>query len=534
VATVSTTVNGNATLPMRALCRARASAYLALACFFSSMMAAGSAMAAGGDLLDAIEFYYPALDHYFVTADAHEINLLDTGAFVGWQRTGLGFKVLDPATAVANVSPVCRFYGSPAAGLDSHFYSASPIECDQVKQRFPGVWLLESSNVFLVGLPDPSNGHCPSGTVPIYRSWNGRIDSNHRYTTDPAVQQSMIARGYIAEGYGSPPVVMCSPGTAASPPACTVVASDPAPPVGSSITLSAFCDGNAMSYMWTGCSSSGSTCSATSSSTGLRTYTVVGSNAVGPGAPAIINVFWSELPPPPVCNVSVTTNNDRPAVGSLAMLTASCGGNPTSYQWSGCNSNTETCLVRGTTPGAQSYSVIPINSGGSGPPASATVNWQSSASTPPGLCSQYPSILYSDLPWDFVSVHTSAYVDPPAFAWNGVWVIKFTVASGASSGSTGRLTVSEFAGPATNRDATLSSLACDFRPTDPSGANGPLSRSDGSTTSNDFFIGPSGGTPRLTPGQTYYLNVRNFTSTDGSISCPIELRRCDALLYFVP
>ncbi|HEY6393147.1 MAG TPA: hypothetical protein VIX89_17840, partial [Bryobacteraceae bacterium] len=41
-----------------------------------------------------------------------------------------------------------------------------------------------------------------------------------------------------------------------------------------------------------------------------------------------------------------------------------------------------------------------------------------------GPGSQYPSILFSDLPWDFVSIHTSAYVEAPAFAWNGVWVIK--------------------------------------------------------------------------------------------------------------
>ena len=202
---------------MRALRRA-----FAAACLIVSAIAGGNAMAASGDLLDAIEYYYQKLDHYFVTADAHEISALDAGMFPGWQRTGLSFKVLDPATVIANVSPVCRFYGIPAAGLDSHFYSASPTECDLVKQRFPGVWLFESGNVFLVGLPDPANGHCQSGTAPIYRSWNGRIDSNHRYTTDPAVQQSMIARGYIAEGYGPPsmPVAMCSPGTAGAPPSC--------------------------------------------------------------------------------------------------------------------------------------------------------------------------------------------------------------------------------------------------------------------------------------------------------------------------
>src|SRR5205085_9873376 len=102
--------------------------------------------------------------------------------------------------------------------------------------------------------------------------------------------------------------------------------------------------------------------------------------------------------------VSVTTNNDRPAVGSLALLTASCGGNPTSFQWIGCSSSSSTCVVRGTAPGAQTYTVVPSNAAGSGPPASGTVNWQAAGLPPPGLCSQYPSILYSAVDWAFVEV----------------------------------------------------------------------------------------------------------------------------------
>ena len=61
---------------MRALRRA-----LAAACLIVSVMAGGDAMAASGDLLDAIEYYYQKLDHYFVTADAHEISALDAGSF---------------------------------------------------------------------------------------------------------------------------------------------------------------------------------------------------------------------------------------------------------------------------------------------------------------------------------------------------------------------------------------------------------------------------------------------------------------------
>src|SRR5438132_5540428 len=161
------------------------------------VLAAIRAHAAGGDLLDAVEYYLPRLDHYFVTANAGEIAALDGGQFPGWQRTSLSFKVLDPATAVPGAVPVCRFYGRPEAGLDSHFYSASTTECAQVKQRFPGIWILESDNVFLVRLPDPVSGQCGSGSVPIYRTWNARADDNHRYTTDATVQRAMVAKGWI-------------------------------------------------------------------------------------------------------------------------------------------------------------------------------------------------------------------------------------------------------------------------------------------------------------------------------------------------
>jgi hypothetical protein len=140
--------------------------------------------AARAALVDAIEYYHAQFDHYFVTANADEIAKLDSGAFSGWQRTGESFKVLDPATGAGGLA-VCRFYGNPAAGLDSHFYSASATECDDVARKFPGAWMLEASNVFQLFLPTPTTGACPADTVAVYRSWNNRADSNHRYTTIP-------------------------------------------------------------------------------------------------------------------------------------------------------------------------------------------------------------------------------------------------------------------------------------------------------------------------------------------------------------
>jgi hypothetical protein len=157
--------------------------------------------------LDAVEFYDSRLDHYFISASPAEISDLDSGHTVGWSRTGLAFKVL--AGAGADESPVCRFYIPPASG-DSHFYSASPAECATVKAQFPS-FVDESDAVFYVKLPDQQTGACPADTRPVYRLWNRRADSNHRYTTDPSVKAQMIGRGYVAEGYGADAVAMCTP-----------------------------------------------------------------------------------------------------------------------------------------------------------------------------------------------------------------------------------------------------------------------------------------------------------------------------------
>jgi hypothetical protein len=158
---------------------------------------------------NAVEYYNTARDHYFVTADAHEIADLDAGVHPGWARTGESFTAGTPA--VTDAESVCRFYGLPAKGLDSHFYSANVGECNVVATRFADAWLFESSNVFTVDLPDTVDGSCPANTTPVYRLWNGRTDSNHRYVTDLAFRASMIARGYIPEGYGPQAVAMCSP-----------------------------------------------------------------------------------------------------------------------------------------------------------------------------------------------------------------------------------------------------------------------------------------------------------------------------------
>lgn len=155
----------------------------------------------------AVEYYRAGADHYFVTADPAEISLLDSGAMAGWTKTGASFGVTPPALSVG--SPVCRFYGLPEAGLDSHFFSGSAEECAAVRSRFAASWELESPNVFGVVLP-AMDGSCPSNLKPVYRLFNNRVDANHRYTTSLAIRYDFVLKGWTAEGYGPDGVVMCA------------------------------------------------------------------------------------------------------------------------------------------------------------------------------------------------------------------------------------------------------------------------------------------------------------------------------------
>jgi len=78
-----------------------------------------------------------------------------------------------------------------------------------VQVKFP-IFTYETQNAFYIDLPDINTGACPAGTVPVYRLWNNRADTNHRYTTSLAIRAQMLAKGYIAEGYGPNAVSMCA------------------------------------------------------------------------------------------------------------------------------------------------------------------------------------------------------------------------------------------------------------------------------------------------------------------------------------
>ncbi|MBK9117744.1 MAG: hypothetical protein IPM22_19560 [Betaproteobacteria bacterium] len=154
----------------------------------------------------AIEYFHPAFDHYFVTANADEIAKLDAGVISGWQRTGQSFNVY--ATSGSGHPAVCRFFSEAFAPKSSHFYAPRGLGCEPVFAD--PAWKYEG-DVFYMPLPDAA-GDCPAGTLPVYRLYNNGMGGapNHRFTTSAETFAEMKRDGYIAEGAGVG-VGMCSP-----------------------------------------------------------------------------------------------------------------------------------------------------------------------------------------------------------------------------------------------------------------------------------------------------------------------------------
>ena len=344
---------------------------------------------------DVIEFYNATLDHYFVTTDTKEAADLDNGVHPGWKRTGLTFQAIKAGETVAGSVGICRFYGSPAKGLDSHFYSASAAECTAVQAQFADSWLLESSEVFRAFPVDPNTGKCPSGAESVFRLWNNRSDVNHRYTDQTTVYAQMIAKGYVAEGNGNPsqPVIFCMPMkdvsiAPAGTPACTLTSSSNNPLLGSPITLTATCTNNPTTFAWTNCTSTTSTCTSNNSVAGVVSYAVTGSNGTGSGNTAKLDVTWgSSGGPVPICTISATSTN--PTAGSGVTLTANCSQSPGSYSWMTCNyllqnacnlipncpAGSSSCSTNQSIAGLAHYAVEAVNSAGRGPRAGIDIDW---------------------------------------------------------------------------------------------------------------------------------------------------------------
>jgi hypothetical protein len=150
---------------------------------------------------EVVEYYAASLDHYFMTGFTSEEAALDSGTpIAGWKRTGESFPAY--AAIGSGMSAVCRFYGAPGLGVNSHFYTAFSFECSTVKRSAD--WIFEA-NAFYVAA---NVAQCPASTRPVFRLYNNGMggEPNHRYATSWPVINDMQTQGWVLEG-----VAFCAP-----------------------------------------------------------------------------------------------------------------------------------------------------------------------------------------------------------------------------------------------------------------------------------------------------------------------------------
>jgi hypothetical protein len=185
-----------------------------------------------------------------------------------------------------------------------------------------------------------------------------------------------------------------------------------------------------------------------------------------------------------------------------------------------------TCSTTSFNPGVQSYSVSATNVVGTGSPASVSVTWQQSI-TPPDFCTAYKDVERVNQPWGSGSpVYPSSYGG--SFRADEVLVVSVTVPGSPSSYGVSLFSAAaaEYQGPPTFRTVTLSRSPCDFRAVDRSGQNGPIDIGFGNSATVSGKVGLG---LNMQPGQTWYVNIRNW-SPDIGATCKISA--CNMIVGF--
>ena len=157
--------------------------------------------------VSVMEFHNRDDGQYFLSADPAEIAFIDSGGLgSGWSRTGMQFNAWPrDEVRVAGALPVCRFFGTPGFGPNSHFFTADATECALVRTN--PHWIDEGI-AFRALLP--AAGVCPTGDVTIQRLWLAGAEptaSRHRYVSDVTLVGPMLGAGWVLEG-----PVFCAPG----------------------------------------------------------------------------------------------------------------------------------------------------------------------------------------------------------------------------------------------------------------------------------------------------------------------------------
>ena len=176
----------------------------------STVSLAGTGVATAPTTTTMVEYYFPALDYYFITSRASDIALLD--GIAAWQRTGKSFAVY--AQAHPGSTAINRYYFDQVAvknSRGSHFYTLVQTEKDllaslnPINSQAPRLPYNEGVDSFAFApVVEGVGGSCAAGLTPVYRIFRGQAkfpdNPNHRFTTDVAIYNAFVALGWDGEG----------------------------------------------------------------------------------------------------------------------------------------------------------------------------------------------------------------------------------------------------------------------------------------------------------------------------------------------
>ena len=163
------------------------------------------------EYVDTADFPDSPGGHFFYSADPAEQAAVDAGRSGQFHRTGREFLPGGP-------SPVCRFYGSPSPGPNSHFFTVDVDECNALRAvqiaPVPATvqqWNYEGIDYSVTPAVTAADGtrSCPANTQPVHRAYNNAFpptgprnpwDSGHRFTPVQADIVAMVAQGWRDEG----------------------------------------------------------------------------------------------------------------------------------------------------------------------------------------------------------------------------------------------------------------------------------------------------------------------------------------------
>jgi predicted outer membrane repeat protein len=127
-------------------------------------------------------FWSPTKGKHFYTISGSERDSLMNQHAGDWQFETIAFYAFY-VQVVDNLLPVYRFASTK---LDTHFWTISQDERDNIIRNWPEVWTYES--VAFYAYPE---GRQPLGTLPVYRFWSNLLGS-HFYTMDEDEKNEVI------------------------------------------------------------------------------------------------------------------------------------------------------------------------------------------------------------------------------------------------------------------------------------------------------------------------------------------------------